>query len=87
MAKGFHVITAHSRKDEPTNIDYTLFGDSEETGVFLMGLSHVEEVAKGLMDAGVQKEALARAGSAAGGHTGGPEPGAGPEAWPAADGF
>ena len=56
MAKGFHVITAHSRKDEPTNIDYTLFGDSEETGVFLMGLSHVEEVAKGLMDAGRDKD-------------------------------
>lgn len=56
LAKGFHVVTAHSCKDEPANIDYTLFRDSEETGVFLMGLAHVKEVADGLMNAGRDKD-------------------------------
>ena len=52
LAKGFQVITAHSRKDEPTNIDFTQLMDEEVTLVFLMGLAHVGEIAKGLISAG-----------------------------------
>lgn len=52
LAKGFQVITAHSRKDEPADIDYSQLLDDTVTLVFLMGLSHVAEIAKGLINAG-----------------------------------
>lgn len=52
LSKGFQVITAHSRKDKPTDIDYTQLLDEDVTYVFLMGLSHVDHIANGLMDAG-----------------------------------
>lgn len=52
LAKGFQVITAHSRKDEPTNIDFTQLLDEDVTLVFLMGLAHVGEIARGLINAG-----------------------------------
>lgn len=52
LAKGFQVITAHSRKDEPTNIDFTQLMDEDVTLVFLMGLAHVGEIARGLINAG-----------------------------------
>ncbi len=52
LSKGFQVITAHSRKDEPTNIDFSQLQDEDVTLVFLMGLSHVGEIARGLMEAG-----------------------------------
>ena len=52
IAKGFQVITAHSRKDEETDIDYSLLTDETITCVFLMGLAHVKSIAAGLMKAG-----------------------------------
>lgn len=52
VAKGFQVITAHSRKDEEADIDYSLLTDETITCVFLMGLQHVESIAAGLMRAG-----------------------------------
>lgn len=52
LSKGFQVITAHSKKDEPTNIDYTKLTDPEVTLVFLMGLAHVGEIARELMKVG-----------------------------------
>lgn len=52
LAKGFQVITAHSRKDELADIDYTQLLDDSITLVFLMGLSHVGEIARGLINAG-----------------------------------
>lgn len=52
VAKGFQVITAHSRKDEEADIDYSLLTDETITCVFLMGLQHVESIAAGLMKAG-----------------------------------
>lgn len=55
IAKGFNVITAHSRKDEEADIDYSQLTDSTITCVFLMGLAHVKSIAKGLMDAGRDK--------------------------------
>lgn len=52
IAKGFQVITAHSRKDEEADIDYSLLIDETITCVFLMGLAHVKSIAAGLMKAG-----------------------------------
>lgn len=52
IAKGFQVITAHSRKDEEADIDYSLLTDETITCVFLMGLAHVKSIAAGLIRAG-----------------------------------
>ncbi len=52
LAKGFQVITAHSRKDQEADIDYSLLTDESITCVFLMGLAHVASIADGLMKAG-----------------------------------
>ncbi len=52
IAKGFQVITAHSRKDQEADIDYSLLTDPTITCVFLMGLAHVQSIAEGLMKAG-----------------------------------
>lgn len=52
IVKGFQVITAHSRKDEEADIDYSLLTDETITCVFLMGLAHVKSIAAGLMKAG-----------------------------------
>lgn len=52
LSKGFQVVTAHSRKDVPADIDYAKMQDDTITYLFLMGLSHVKEIATGLMAAG-----------------------------------
>ena len=52
LAKGFQVIIAHSKKDERADIDYSSLLDETVTLVFLMGLAHVGEIARGLMEAG-----------------------------------
>ena len=46
------VITAHSKKDEEAQIDYTLLTDESMTCIFLMGLAHVEHIAEELIRAG-----------------------------------
>lgn len=56
VTKGFQVITAHSRKDEEADIDYSLLTDETITCVFLMGLQHVESIAAGLMRAGRRED-------------------------------
>ena len=53
IAAGFHVVTAHNRKDELADIDFQAMAKSQETCVFLMGLSKVEEIADKLMKAGM----------------------------------
>ncbi len=52
IVKGFQVITAHSRKDQEADIDYSLLTDPTITCVFLMGLAHVRSIAEGLMRVG-----------------------------------
>lgn len=56
VAKGFQVVTAHSRKDKPADMDYKSMLDPTITYLFLMGLSHVDEIANGLMKAGREEE-------------------------------
>lgn len=50
-ASGFRVVTAHGA-DQMAKIDFSSMKNPEETLVFLMGLSKVEEIAGGLMQAG-----------------------------------
>lgn len=52
LSKGFQVVTAHSRKDRPADIDYSQLLDPDITYVFLMGLAHVGEIAENLVKAG-----------------------------------
>ncbi len=56
VSSGFHVVTAHERNDEFAGIDFASMKNEQETCVFLMGLRHVEQVAKGLIDAGRRKD-------------------------------
>lgn len=50
---GFHVVTAHNRKDELANLDFEAMARGNETCVFLMGLGKLGEIAEGLMQAGM----------------------------------
>lgn len=59
LSKGFQVVTAHSKKDQLADIDYSQLTDESVTYVFLMGLSHVGEIAKGLIAAGRRSDTKA----------------------------
>lgn len=56
MARGFQVMTAHAKNDEPLDIPYEELLNPEKTCVFMMGLSHLGEITQGLMDAGRSPE-------------------------------
>lgn len=56
LSKGFQVVTAHSRKDEPADINYKEMLEDDITYLFLMGLSHVGEIAYGLISAGKKSD-------------------------------
>lgn len=56
IATGFHVVTAHSQKDELAEIDFAAMARGTDTCVFLMGLSKVREIADRLIEAGMSKE-------------------------------
>ena len=53
IASGFHVVTAHSQSDQLAEIDFRAMAEGKETCIFLMGLGKLEEIARGLMDAGM----------------------------------
>ena len=44
-ASGFHVVTAHDRRDKLADIDFNAMAAGKETCVFLMGLSKIGEIA------------------------------------------
>lgn len=52
VSKGFRVITAHSKEDIMSNIDFASMLADDETYVFLMGLHHLGEIAAKLVAAG-----------------------------------
>lgn len=56
IATSFRVITAHNRKDETADMNFASMTDEHETLIFLMGLSKVGEIAKGLIDAGRRED-------------------------------
>lgn len=56
VATGFHVVTAHNKKDELADIDFEAMARSEDTCVFLMGLSKLDEIVNHLLAAGKRKD-------------------------------
>ncbi len=65
-ASGFHVVTAHDRKDKLADIDFSAMAAGRDTCVFLMGLSKTAEIAERLMGAGMPGETAAAVISRAG---------------------
>lgn len=59
IAGGFRVVTAHGREDRLTSIDFASMAKGKETCIFLMGLSHLEEIVNGLLQAGMSPETKA----------------------------
>lgn len=53
IASGFHVVTAHSQKDELADMDFDAMARGTDTCVFLMGLDKVPEIAGRLLAAGM----------------------------------
>lgn len=58
-ATGFHVVTAHNRKDELADLDFEAMARGEDTCVFLMGLSKLGEIARRLLEAGMPPDTKA----------------------------
>ena len=54
FTSSFHVITGHARKDGTSRIDYDALVKMNGTLVFLMGISSMPEICKGLLDAGMR---------------------------------
>lgn len=59
VALGFHVVTAHNKRDELADIDFEALARGKETCVFLMGLSKVKEISDRLLLAGMPRETKA----------------------------
>ncbi|HIQ74432.1 MAG TPA: uroporphyrinogen-III C-methyltransferase [Candidatus Cottocaccamicrobium excrementipullorum] len=53
VSRSFHVITGHTRKDGGLPEEFYHLGSQGGTKVFLMGLSHLKEIADGLIAQGV----------------------------------
>lgn len=54
FTSSFHVITGHARKDGVSRINYDALVQLKGTLVFLMGISSMPSICKGLMDAGME---------------------------------
>lgn len=52
VSRSFHVITGHTLKGAQSEAELALYGACEGTLVFLMGLSNLEHIAKGLIKRG-----------------------------------
>lgn len=55
FTSSFHVITGHPRKDGTSRVDYPALTRLNGTLVFLMGISSMEEILEGLIQAGMEK--------------------------------
>ena len=49
VSMGIHILTAHGKNNEPLNIDFSTIQDNETT-VFMMGLSKLEEIVSNLLN-------------------------------------
>ncbi len=58
-ALGFHVVTAHDKRDHLADIDFEALARGKETCVFLMGLGKVGEIAQRLWESGMPRETSA----------------------------
>ena len=64
-----HIITGHKRQGEPYNIDFQALVRTGGTLVFLMGVSALGDICRGLLEAGMEKDmpaALLARGTTAG---------------------
>lgn len=52
----FHVITGHARKGGVSRVDYEALVHTQGTLVFLMGISNMPDICKGLLDAGMRPD-------------------------------
>lgn len=59
FTSSLHIITAHKRKGEAVDIDFISLVKLKGTLVFLMGVSALEDICKGLMNAGMAEDTLA----------------------------
>lgn len=53
IASGMRIVTAHNKNDELADIDFKSMAAGNETLVFMMGLSKLEEICKKLTEAGM----------------------------------
>ncbi|MGN0405113.1 MAG: uroporphyrinogen-III C-methyltransferase [Bariatricus sp.] len=58
-ASSFHVITGHPRKDGSSRIDYPALVSLKGTLVFLMGITSLGRICRGLMEAGMDPKTMA----------------------------
>ena len=56
ISKGFRVVTAHDKQDQLSNLHFESMAKAEETLVFLMGLSKLEEIMEKLKEHGMNHE-------------------------------
>lgn len=56
VAGGFRVVTAHGKENSLASIDFDSMAKGKETCIFLMGLSHLNEIVNGLLRAGMPGE-------------------------------
>ncbi len=56
ICSSFHVITGHQKQDEPLNIDFESLVKTRGTLVFLMGLASLNDICKGLINAGMEED-------------------------------
>lgn len=56
FTSSFHVITGHARKDGVSRIDYDALVKMNGTLVFLMGISSMPDICRGLLDAGMRPD-------------------------------
>lgn len=52
ISRGFQVITAHNQNGQPAAIDFDALAKSRDTCIFLMGLTKLGQLARGLIQAG-----------------------------------
>lgn len=55
ISKGFRVVTAHDRRNQLSDLNFVSMAKSEETLVFLMGLSKLEEITTNLLKKGMNE--------------------------------
>lgn len=55
ISKGFRVVTAHDRRNQLSDLNFASMAKSEETLVFLMGLTKLEEITTNLLKKGMNE--------------------------------
>lgn len=55
FTSSLHIITGHTKKEDAPNIDFKSLVNLKGTLVFLMGVSSLERICKGLIEAGMDK--------------------------------